>query len=1763
MSGLDNTKPPLRRVKYVQFGIVGPEEIKRMSVAEITIPSMLDKDQKFLLGGVMDPRLGPPDAVSYCQTDFGRIRDCPGHFGHIELAYPVFHHGFLKVLVRILRCVCEDCSTLLLKKGEKEYSRIKSIKNPFLRLKQLSTLCKDVKECPSGSGCCVHGTWSIRQLQVNHEERSVEGTGASVQKRPMDAREILEILRRISDEDSQLMGLNPPHSRPEWLMMTVFPVPPPAVRPSVLHGANSRGQDDLTHKIADILKANRRLKSLMEGSHNPAVIAQAVTMLQYHVSTFNDNEIASQQKSTHSSGRPLKTIRERLRGKEGRIRANLMGKRVNFSARTVITADPNISIDEVGVPRSVAKGLTFPDRVTHLNRKKFLKMLDKPEIPIACVRGPESAWDLKIVGKHVQLSDGYVVERHLQDSDVILFNRQPTLHKMSMMGHRVRILPYSTFRLNLSVTSPYNADFDGDEMNLHVPQSLHGVAELTELMMTHLNIVSAQGNRPVMGLVQDSLLGSWRITHRNVFIPRDLMMNCLMYVDGWRGDVPPPAILKPTPLWTGKQLFSMALPDEINFERDPERDHRATAKIPDELKSIDPRCNWGKDHWMDVDDSHVIIEKGILISGRLNKGILGTSAGGLVHVIFNQENPDKTKEFLNKVQKIVNFWLMNSGFSMGLSDAVADKDTRREIDQILRKAEDKVRDLTETYFVTKEGKMHVGLNMEESFEQEVNSVLNQALAHAGEIASKRMGTGNKILTMVNAGSKGSKINISQIIACVGQVNVEGKRIRYGFDRRTLPHFQTDDKGPGSRGFVFHPYILGLSPSEFFFHAMGGREGLIDTAVKTAETGYIQRRLIKAMEDAQLKYDGTVRDTTGRVIQFLYGEDGMDGVKIEQQKYDAFIRTVREAPNGVDEEVWDEDRFEERFKYEYDGESLRDDFGKGYMRGQYIDDYRKFPHILKILRDEYDQLLSDREEFLKLHNYVSSISDNYRKKSGVIAVPLNVARLIENARKQHSHSYAKGVRSDMKPEYVIAKVEEMIKSLQVVRMVEGSEEKDPLGVAAQSNAIRLFSMHLRSQLASKRVLKEYRLKEQTFLALIADIKERFARSMGTPGEMVGALAAQSIGEPATQMTLNTFHFAGVSSKNVTLGVPRLKELINVSSALKTPTMQLYLPEEHSRDEEYARQVQRKLQYTTVKDMTIKTQIFFSPDARDACVEGDESVLELAYIIHGSASPYFGRTTPWLLRIVLDAGKLNYFELDAQSVSQAIENTHHGDIACLFSHDSEEPVILLRQIIQEIDEGRQAEELDGAPLEQFLVMRDLSEVILDDVKMCGIEGIPKVLMDRETAKENTRRHLLTEGTNVRGVLKDPTLGIDYSRVHSNSIVEVREVLGIEAVRHALLKEMRKVIEFDGSYVNYRHLSLLCEVMTARGFLLPITRHGINQPDIGPLMRCSFEESVEILLESAVFGDRDLLRGVSGNVMLGQLAPIGTGCFDVMIDPKELEDVEKIDEELIEANLEEEAVEQSAHDFVGDLMTPLTGGIGTDPLMTPRTEMLLTPGIQGFLDSTDEIGNAMFAESVRRIPGGSYGDGGPLSAMTPVSPAVGWDMTGGVGGGSGGGGAYSHYVPMSGGGGSSPAEYPLTSPHTGFGAYGGASPSYADAQQSFDPASPQTGYGYRSGGASSYSPSSPVSHGAGGSYSPSSPVGFTGIGSTAYSPSSPQGGALSYSPSSPQGDSYSPGGTMGGGSSPSYSPASPSAYGPGFSPAGGRGGSASYSPSSPTSR
>ena len=836
----NDQKVEIQEVKGIQFSILSPDEIKKRSVCSITKTETYSGNEP-VIGGLFDSRMGVLEHNKICSTCEQKNVFCPGHFGHIELAKPVFHAMFFDITKKILKCVCYRCSRILISPHtasedlKNDMNKILMIKNRQKRWEAYFKLCNTttkIKSCGDDKhiGCGAkqpdrYNKESAMKIIAEWKDKSKE-TSTQLE---FTAEDVLRIFKRISEEDMEVMGFNPLWNRPEWMICSVLPVPPPAVRPSIIEENGQRRDDDLTHKLSDIVKTNNNIIDKINKGASEDTIKLITMVLQYHIFTFIDNQIPGLAPSQQRNGRKLKSICDRMRKKDGRIRGNLNGKRVDQSARSVITPDPYISIDELGVPIRVALNITFQEVVNEYNideMKKLIlngpnkwpgaKYLKKQRDMNTTINLsiPESKGILDKVASELNIGD--IVHRHLSNGDYVLFNRQPSLHKMSMMCHKVIIMPYQTFRLNVLDTPPYNADFDGDEMNLHCPQNIQTMSELKDLAAVPYLILAQRDGKPSIEVVQDTLVGSFRLTKDYTIVSDKQMANLQMCNSYFKGKLHKPS---KDYTYTGREVFSEILPPSLYIEEK----NKAGQKV--------------------------IIKNSVLTEGNLDKAVFHNITNGLIPVIYHDYGPIEIKKFLDNTQRLVCRWLLSAGFSIGISDLVTDKNTDTDLNN-------KIREMKENAYKKLEDMRKGDLennsifNNEEFIEREIIGILNQTTSEVARISLTKIDERtNRMFNMVNSGSKGKQTNIAQIMGCVGQQNVDGKRISYGFTNRTLPHFTKYDDGPEARGFVENSFIGGLSPQEVFFHAMGGREGLIDTAVKsvTGDTPII------IIEDGECKY----------------------------------------------------------------------------------------------------------------------------------------------------------------------------------------------------------------------------------------------------------------------------------------------------------------------------------------------------------------------------------------------------------------------------------------------------------------------------------------------------------------------------------------------------------------------------------------------------------------------------------------------------------------------------------------------------------------------------------------------------------------------------------------------------------------------------------------------------------------------------------------------------------------------------------------------
>ncbi len=1004
---LDASKIP-KRIASIKFGLMAPNEIRRLSAVEVKTADTYKDDGHAYHQGLMDPQMGVIEQGIRCETCGNKHDECPSHFGHIQLELPVIHCGFTPLIKTALKTTCNKCYRVLLHETpgthpvDSELSEQDFYRNRVLDIIQkhgpgspeLKKIIKDIEKTCSGKKrmVCMH-CGSEQGKILLEKPTTFKEKKEDKSEHKLNARDIREWLEGIPADDLIYIGMDKESNRPEWVVMRVLPVPPITVRPSITLESGDRSEDDLTHKLVDVLRINQRLRENRDQGAPQLIVEDLWELLQYHITTYFDNQTSGVPPARHRSGRPLKTLTQRLKGKEGRFRSNLSGKRVNFCARSVISPDPFLGVNEVGVPEQSAKDLTVPIRVTKRNREQLREMIlrgpdnhpgvnyivrgdthrvritdrtkfiwsgfrcmnpvcdggdperDEPyegmapelnevlrapnflpglvikkenrrtieglqenwvadlEATISNLRGEDEngnklpdddprtiihnrwRWEqeqpedtefpehLDVICPHcgspwdeedeerTQVEDrlatidldgspkpGMVVERHLIDGDVVIFNRQPSLHRMSMMVHEVRVMEGKTFRFNLSVCTPYNADFDGDEMNLHIIQSEEARAEAKVLMRVQENILSPRYGGAVIGGIHDHISGAYLLTNSDRIVAKGQALEILSKIN-WTGELPKEVKDENGVIgYNGRELLNLIIPSGINLSY--------KSRSNDQVEVVD----------------------GEILSGTIDKTGIGAEDGKLLDAVLQAHGSTRGAQFLNELTQLTIGICTALGFTTGIDDEDLPPAARSEITEINSTACADVDEKLELFGKTGRGyEARPGRTPIETLEEDIMQILDQSRSKTGEIAKEHLASDNAAVMMAVSGARGSMDNLSMMAGSIGQTRVRGQRLERGYKDRVLSHFERNEKGAQAKGFVQSSFKKGLQPTEFFMLSVSGRESLVDTAVRTSKSGYMQRRLINAMDDLKVHGDShhSVRNTADRIIQFSYGEDGTD------------------------------------------------------------------------------------------------------------------------------------------------------------------------------------------------------------------------------------------------------------------------------------------------------------------------------------------------------------------------------------------------------------------------------------------------------------------------------------------------------------------------------------------------------------------------------------------------------------------------------------------------------------------------------------------------------------------------------------------------------------------------------------------------------------------------------------------------------------------------------------------------------------------------
>ncbi|CAO3624522.1 unnamed protein product [Cunninghamella blakesleeana] len=1370
---------------------------------------------------------------------------------------------------------------------------------------------------------------------------------------PYEVRKLIQkLFEKEGDVTTLLFGGRNPHSaghikRASYHMffIEVLAVAPTRFRPPSVMGDKvfESPQNELLSNILNNSHTVRDHSSELQKASEQDPVDKATVLrlrtlfidsiinLQHAVNSFIDstkNPTRVAQGQTNPPG-----IRQALEKKEGLFRKHMMGKRVNYAARSVISPDPNIETSEIGVPPVFAKKLTYPEPVTAHNIKELRQaVINGPyqwpgathvqnedqsidvlanlsvESRIALANSllaPQSSSTSASNGtnSHLNFSRTQTVNkkvfRHLRNGDMLLLNRQPTLHKPSIMAHKARVLPgEKTIRMHYANCNTYNADFDGDEMNIHFPQNEIARAEAALIANTDNQYLVPTSGNPLRGLIQDHVVGGVWMTSRNTFFTKDeyqqLLYGSLKPEQDGTGNgrilTLPPTIFKPQPLWTGKQVISTILLN-LTYGK-PQLNMKSSSKVPGRY--------WGPDA---KEEAEVLVVDGELVRGILDKSQFGATAYGLVHSVYELYGPESAGKLLSIFGRLFTKYVQSHGFTCRMDDLrlteEGDQWRRGLLDDgvsLGTEAHLEYLGLAETAktaskkVLDKEFKLRMQevardddklAGLDNAMKSKVNKLTSSITEKCLPNGLVRKFPDNDMQMMTVSGAKGSNVNVAQISCLLGQQELEGRRVPLMVSGRSLPSFRPYDTSARAGGYVTGRFLTGIRPQEYYFHCMAGREGLIDTAVKTSRSGYLQRCLIKHLEGLKVHYDHTVRDSDGSVLQFHYGEDSLDVIK-----------------------------------------------------AKYLDKFGFSAENFETLSQKYNPKAA-------LTALETKEGETYAKKA------LKKPKKYDPALSVYSPGKHLGVVSER---FAIA--------------MQKYIDSNPDGMPFEKD-----------KPLDKNNERFSNLNKSKFKALM---HLKYLHSLVEPGEAVGLLAAQSVGEPSTQMTLNTFHFAGYGAANVTLGIPRLREIIMTAAKdIKTPTMLLPLRTDINQPENLANKFCKSVSKLTLAQIVDNVNVTETTTSKSSSNDHRRSKVYTIRLNLFSGEEYAAEynTTPARVKKVLATTFLKDLEesirkdikgrknttniaegkkvsedgdLDEDNVNEALgadagRATEENDGDATESKLNEKTK--QRATYDDDDEGGEASDNDlldeEAELEKAIAngkddededvdmdkpkktkspsITNLEELAVgksnyvtswkfddEDGSWCELDmkfpaGTKKILMVNLIEKtcnrviihevagiqrcfeyinpteNDTSKRLQTEGVNLRGMWGYSDL-IDINYIDTNDIAAILRTYGVEAARNAIIKEVASVFGVYGIKVDRRHLTVIADYMTFEGGYKPFNRTGIRS-NVAPFLKMSFESTCKFLNDAAMSGDFDTLESPSSRIVLGKVVEGGTGSFEVL--------------------------------------------------------------------------------------------------------------------------------------------------------------------------------------------------------------------------------------------------------------------------------------------
>lgn len=1416
---------PYGEINSILLHVLGSEDNKRDSFVNVKYHDSYRANMPYP-EGIYDLHMGTTDSELTCATCQHGKKLCPGHPGVVDLKYPVQNPLYLKQIQKWLKIICFGCGKPIMEDSVMDEIYKRRIRKDKILREYVGKVGTNIKNRKCAHCDSIHP--HVTKLKTDNISIFIEiydttdGKARFLDQKRLYPHQMREILSKISNETCTLLG-KPLICHPKKFILDNLRAPPNTIRPDIKKlGGGRSNNNDVTVLLQNIVRVNEKFPDEIPTEIEDD-LANDIKLLEMHVyEMIKGSSGTNKQSLTNNSKKPLTSIAKRLPRKMGRIRRNLMGRRANHMARSFITCDPSLRIDEVGLPMSIARNLQMPIHVREYNYKQcMIYFMNGTERYPGCTQIKKKTTGsfhyIDKISEDFKLEIGDVIYRDLVDGDTVDFNRAPSLEPSSISSMSIKVLSEGeTIRMNVLACPLFNADFDGDAMNILIPRSSRTVNEIRQLSSPKERFIAYKNGVPVIGEAQDSLIGTAELTRTETKMDKLHAMRLFSDIDVFQDF----SSFNHDSTISGRDTITFLLKNTnrlINFTR--------RAKYYDSMQAP-------YRHYIE-DDINVEIDRGELKTGILDKASIGEgSSGGIFHIIHNQYGPKAALESSYHIQQMALMYLFNHGVTVSIRDLLINPESLQEIHDIESTLIAESRQITDN-LNTGNIIAPLGKTIEEYYEELQMEALNPGDKFWPPILRSIDPEVNNFDKLIMYGSKGKLVNFKNVATAVGQIEINGERMFEIFGRRTLPYFTRYDSDPESRGYIPDSYMSGMGVAAFVFHAMENRYQLINKALSTSITGMYNRMAIKNLES--LIVDNMRRvNKSGKMIQLMYGADGVDPRFLEKVHFPTMKATLTDKD------------LETQFHHKPGGKHK------------------------SACDDEFKQIIEDRESYIQMFLNNEYSSGKFYQDNAFL--PVNVKRIVEDTLYNlRLKKVAKTPSGSLDPSRTVSKVSDLCSSIIYCLLNETRERQRSEPPEHMKMATTLLQILIRSHLNTAN-LSRLNVNDKALDIIIRDIKMTFKRSLISYGTAVGIIAAQSISEPLTQMVLDSHHHSGAASTKKK-GMARVREILNARSTekMKSPSMSLNVNEEFCKNKSKVQEIANHIEMLSMRQFISKWQIFYEPYGKpEHPMYTHESKLIKEFERYNPNIKTPTNLINWCIRLTISKSMMIEKQMKMSNIYTAIRKnfpfTH-----VVYSVDNSENMIVRIYL----EQSNTISKKSFITIKQMRDLVDGNKGILNTV-VRGIDGINAAYV--EEATRNTRQpdgsikpekifRIFCAGTNMNGILMNPF--IDHKTAQSDSIMEMKEHFGIESGRLKGLQELREQI---GDAASYRHFTIYVDEMSYNGDMTSIDRYGSAKRNSSIMLRISDASPLSVIEESAINAATDNLKGVSPPIMVGRNPHVG---------------------------------------------------------------------------------------------------------------------------------------------------------------------------------------------------------------------------------------------------------------------------------------------------